>query len=298
MICLNFKAIASENAYIVYKIDGKIITNIDIENEKNYLLALNSQLQSLDASQLLNVSKQSIIKENIKEKEILKFFKLEQTDPYIDSFIKDLYLRLELNNEIDLREYLDNFNLNLTTVKKKIEIEIFWNRLVFEKFKNQININEKLINQKIDSEKELIDKKMFQLSEIILPKKNDIELDTEMKKILESINEIGFKNTASLYSISDSSKLGGDIGWVGDASLSSTILKELNKINIGDYTDPIVIGPNFLILKIESIKFEKKETDKAVKYKQMVKFETNRQLEQFSKMYFNRIKINANINEL
>ena len=297
-ICLNFKVLAVEKVYIVDKVDGAIITNIDIKNEKNYLLALNENLVTLNDNQLLSISKNSIIKESIKKKEIIKYFKLDQSDPYLESFIKNLYLKLELNSREDLKRYLKKFNLNIAVVKKKIEIEYFWNRMIFQRYKNQVNVNEDLINKKIKDEEKQETKKMFQLSEIIFQKTKDTNLDDKVKKILESISEIGFKNTASLYSISDSAKLGGDIGWIDEQSLSVEILKELNKVNIGSSIGPIAIGPNFLIIKIENIKIEKKETDKKTKYEKMIEFEKNRQLEQFSKIYFNRLKINTNINEL
>ena len=298
IICLNFKVLSKENIYIVYKIDGEIITNIDITNEQKYLLALNSQLESLSDDQLSDISEQSIIRETIKKKEIIKFFKLDQSDQFISDFIDDLYLRLELNNKEELEQYLNKFDLNISDIKKKIEIEMFWNRLIYQKYKNQININEASIKQKINDEGVQDNKKIFLLTEIVFQKKNDMSKDEQLKKLTKSIDEVGFKNTASIYSLSDSAKLGGDIGWIDETSLSREILKELNNINIGDFVGPLTVGSNFLLLKVENIKFEKKENDKKIKLENMIIFETNRQLEQFSKIYFDRIRINTNINEL
>ena len=297
IICLNFKVLSKENIYIVYKIDGEIITNIDITNEQKYLLALNSQLESLNDDQLSDISEQSIIRETIKKKEIIKFFKLDQSDQFISDFIDDLYLRLELNNKEELEQYLNKFDLNISDIKKKIEIEMFWNRLIYQKYKNQININEASIKQKINDEGVQDNKKIFLLTEIVFQKKNDMSKDEQLKKLTKSIDEVGFKNTASIYSLSNSAKLGGDIGWIDETSLSREILKELNNINIGDFVGPLTVGSNFLLLKVENIKFEKKENDKKIKLENMIIFETNRQLEQFSKIYFDRIRINTNINE-
>ena len=294
---VNFNALSKENVYIVYEIGGEIITNVDIKNEKNYLFIINPQLKSLNEAQLKEISKQSIIKEKIKKKEIIKYFKLDQTDLYLNELINNLYLKLGFENEESFKQYLSTFDLNLNNITKKLEIETFWNRLIFEKYKNQININESFITSKMNTEKTKKSEKQYKLLEIVIENKNNINIDNEIEKIKKSIEEVGFKNTASLYSVSDSSKLGGDIGWINESSLSTKILKELNNIKIGDFVKPINIGKNYLILKIENIKSEIIEVDKKKKIEKIIQFEKNRQLEQFSNIYFNQIKINTNINE-
>lgn len=294
---INSKALSKENIYIAYEINGEIITNVDIKNEKNYLLIINPQLKNLNESQLEGLSKQSIIKEKIKKQEIIKYFTLDQADPYLNELVNNLHLKLGFENKESFKQYLNEFDLNLDTVKKKIEIETHWNRLIFEKYKNQININENLITNKINTEEVKKNKRLFKLLEIVIENKNNIDIDGEIKKIRKSIDEVGFGNAASLYSISNSAKLGGDIGWIDEASLSAAILKELNVINIGDFVGPINIGKNYLILKIEDIKSEKIEINKTKKIEEVIQFEKNRQLEQFSNIYYNQIKINTNINE-
>ena len=297
VFCVNFNALSKENVHIVYEIEGEIITNVDIKNEKNYLFIINPQLKSLNEAQLKEISKQSIIKEKIKKKEIIKYFKLDQTDLYLNELINNLYLKLGFENEESFKQYLSTFDLNLNNITKKLEIETFWNRLIFEKYKNQININESFITSKMNTEKTKKSEKQYKLLEIVIENKNNINIDNEIEKIKKSIEEVGFKNTASLYSVSDSSKLGGDIGWINESSLSTKILKELNNIKIGDFVKPINIGKNYLILKIENIKSEIIEVDKKKKIEEIIQFEKNRQLEQFSNIYFNQIKINTNINE-
>ena len=294
---LNFNALSKENVYIVYEIGGEIITNVDIKNEKNYLFIINPQLKSLNEAQLKEISKQSIIKEKIKKKEIIKYFKLDQTDLYLNELINNLYLKLGFQNEENFKQYLSTFDLNLNNIKKKFEVETFWNRLIFEKYKNQININEGFITSKMNTKKTKNNEKQYKLLEIVFENKNNISMDNEIEKIKKSIEQVGFKNTASLYSVSNSSKLGGDIGWINESSLSTKISKELNNIEIGDFIKPINIGKNYLILKIENIKSEVIEVDKNKKVEEIIKFEKNRQLEQFSNIYFNQIKINTNINE-
>ena len=295
---INLKTLAIESVYIVYKIGDEIITNIDIKNESQYLISLNQQLQSLSKKRLLEISKQSIIKEIVKKNEIVKYFTLDQSDPYIEEYIKDLYLRLGLKNLNELDEYLGEFNLTTDDIKKKIEVETFWNKLIYDKYIAQISINNDVIKQKINERKKTANKRLYSLSEIVFEKEVNVSIDDRIKQISESIQEIGFKNTANLYSISDSSKFGGNIGWVEENSLAVEISKVLKNTKVGDYIKPIQLGANFLILKIEDIKFEKLEIDEEKEFQKIVQFEKNKQLDRFSQIYYNKIKINVNINEL
>jgi peptidyl-prolyl cis-trans isomerase SurA len=141
----------------------------------------------------------------------------------------------------------------------------------------------------------LADKKSYLLSEILF-KNNKEKPSTEI--IEESIREIGFKNTANIYSISDSAKFGGDMGWIVEGNLSKKILVELKKIKINEHTKPIQFDNKFLIIKIENIKTEKTKKNKKKELEQIVQFETNKQLENFSKIFFSKVKININIDEL
>ena len=139
--------------------------------------------------------------------------------------------------------------------------------------------------------------KEFFLSEIVFNKKKDITLENLIEEIKLSINEIGFNNTANIYSISESSKFGGKVGWVKQNSLSKLIYEKLNNLEEGKYTDVIKLSNNFLILKIDQIRINKIKIDKDKEYKKLVQIETNKQLNQFSRIYFDKSKINYTINE-
>jgi len=297
-IFLNFKLFAITNIFVVYKVENEIITNIDIENESRYLVALNNQLNNLSEEKILEIAKDSILKETIKKIELLKYFELDQTNPFLETVIKDFYLKLKMNNKSEFQDYLSNYNLLIEDVKRKIEVETTWNQMVYNKYKNQININEKKLEQKIKKRKISQKKKLYSLTEITFEKEQEQSLSDKIKKIDESIKEIGFKNTANIYSMSDSSKFGGNIGWVEEKNLSDKLSKELKKLKIGEHTRPLLIGSNYLILKIEDMKNEKIQIDEKKELEKMIRFETERQLQQFSKIYFNKVKINTDISEL
>ena len=298
LILINLKALGLENINIVFKVDDEIITNIDVKKEARFLIALNKNLETLNEKKLIELAKKSIIKETIKKKELLRYFELDQKNSNLDNFLENFYIRLNLNNLNELEIFLNSYDLNVADVKKKIEIDHYWNKLIFEKYKNQVDINKDAILEKIAKKKLIKDKKIYELSEIIFEKSQNESLKDKVDSITESISEIGFKNTANLYSIADTNKYGGSIGWVDEISLSDKISKILSKTNLGDYTETIKIGVNFLILKIDNIKFEKNEIDEEKEFSKIYNFEIDRKLEQFSKIYFNKVKINTMINEL
>jgi len=117
------------------------------------------------------------------------------------------------------------------------------------------------------------------------------------KEIKLSIKEIGFNNTAQIYSNSDSAKFGGKLGWISPISLSKNILEKLKIMEKDEFTDLIKVGNDFLILKIEDIKIQESIIDKEKEIERLVSLETNKQLDRFSKIYFNKSKLNYSINE-
>ena len=114
---------------------------------------------------------------------------------------------------------------------------------------------------------------------------------------MKSINEIGFKNSASIYSFSESSKIGGDIGWIGEDSLNKKIKVEINKIKKGEISRPIILPSGILILKLVDTKNINFEIDNKSRLKKAINYERDRQLSQFSKIYFNQVKKNMNLDE-
>jgi peptidyl-prolyl cis-trans isomerase SurA len=291
----------SKTIGIVKKINNKIITNVDIEKELRYLRALNPNLNSLSNDNSYKVAEQSLIKEIIKEFEIKKFLKLEdfKIDKLIDEVITSLYLKLNLDNTGDFETYLNNYNIELAEVREKIKIELLWNQLIFSKFENKININEKEILNRIDNE-QLQNKNQikYELSEIIFQAKDKKEYDIKADEIMKSINNIGFKNTANIFSISNTAKLNGYIGFVMESQLSKTIRDALAKIEEKNFTEAINVGGNFIIIYINKKEIIETKIDKKKIMQDIINYEKQRQLENFSQIYYRRLKINTQIDEL
>ena len=127
--------------------------------------------------------------------------------------------------------------------------------------------------------------KEFQLSEIAFKRKKNENFDELVNKIYSSIEEVGFNNTANIFSISDSAKFGGKIGWVGENNLSDIILSNLTNLNEGEQTKIIQVGNNNLILRVDKIRTRNVTINVEDELEKMIKFETNKQLNQFSKFF-------------
>ena len=279
------------------KIDNEIITSHDIEKEINYLKALNPKINQIDRDELLLIAKRSIIKEFIKRKEILKYKKLNLQNPNIDGVLANLIQNLNLENENQLKEYIKNFDLSVEDLKKKIEIENEWKNLIYSKYIGTVKIDREKLIKKIENN---IKDKFFEeynLSEIVFTKKNDISFDELLRNITKSIEINGFENTANIYSISDSSKLGGKIGWVRKNNLSDQIVEKLKDLNVNDYSTPLMINNNYLIFKINEIRKVQIKIDKQKELDKMIMIETSMQLDKFSNIFYRKIKLNSSISE-
>lgn len=300
-VCLSFiliftTIVQASNIFIKTTVNDQIITNFDIKKESEYLKILNPNLSNLNQNQILLLAKNSLINEIIKKKEFGRIFDINEDNNLVNEYLKNLYTKLNFDNELDFKNSLiDKNNYNLDEIKEKIKIEILWNEFIYLKYKNQVKINKTVLVKKIEdmSNEERIE---YLLSEIVFKKKNE-EINLLIKKIQTSINEIGFNNTANIYSISESSKFGGKIGWVSESNLSQSIFDSLKKINEGQLTDVLQIGNSFIILKIEKKRSKKVTINKNEELNKMIKFETNKQLNQFSQIYFNKAKLNYSINE-
>ncbi len=299
LILLNITIVeAKEKIFIVSIVNNEPITNIDVINEAKYLSALNPKIQSLSKEQMLSIAKDSLIKEKIKKNELLKFIKLGEKNDFLDSMLKNFYKKLNFNNLEEFKNYLANFNLSLNEVIKKIEIETRWNELIFSLYNNQVEINIEKLNKQLSS-KNNQEKELYFLYEILFSAQNKSKYEEIYEKIKKSINEIGFKNTANLYSISDSAKFGGELGWINKQNLNKKILDKIIVLQIGDVSEAIPIPGGYIVLKVENKKKEKidkkdlqKELDK------LIQMEKNKKLNEFSLIHFNKVKVNTNITNL
>ena len=300
IIILGIKILILSNSYaiqnkILFKINNEIITSIDLFNEIEYLKILNDKLSTISKKKQFEIAKNSLIREKIREFQIEKSFKnTDIKEEYLEILINEFISKSNLMSKDQLQKIIDSKGIEMKMIIKKIKIEVFWNRLIFEKFSNKIKIDKNKIKQNIEANNV---QKNYLLSEIVFNLVNE-DLSFKFNKIKDEIYKNGFENAASIYSISDSAKQGGKLGWINFNSLSEVIKKEIIELNINEFTKPIVIPGGFLILKIEDKKNVKVTKDIEKEIENISRIKANKQLNQFSTIYFNKLKKEFQIDEL
>ena len=299
LILFNQNTFSFENT-IIYKVDNEIITSYDIKKEVKYLISLNTNLKSLKKNEILKLAYQSIIKEKIKLIELKKYYSLEDesNDKLTSQVTSDLYKSLGFKSEKDFISYLSIQNIQIDWVKNKLKIESLWNNLIYRKHKNQIVIDEDNIKKQVLEEIKSIkkQKKIF-LSEILIKLTTESDQLKLIEEVERKIQEIGFDNAANTYSISNTANKGGKIGWVNESSLSSIIVKEIKNLKKGENTTPIKLASGFLILKVNDIEMSEVKVDQNKIVDSRINNELNKQLDQFSTLYYNKVKSKIKINE-
>ena len=213
----------------------------------------------------------------------------------LELLLKNIYSRLNLKSINEFEIYLKDYDLKISDIEKKITIDALWNELIIKKYSSKVVINETVLKEELLKNSK-IESKEYQLSEIIFEVKNKEEIEKKYKEVVKSINEIGFENSAATYSFSDSAKIGGDIGWINENSLNNNIRKNISSLKVGEFTKPIILSNGILILKLMDIKNSETAIDIENELKKAINYERNRQLNQYSKIYYNKIKKNLDFN--
>ena len=283
---------------IILKIDNEIITSLDVKKEARYLITLNPNTKNLSKDQIYLISKNSLVREKIKKKEILKNFEIINIEQDIlEELINNMFDKLNINSRNEFINYLNKNKLTIDHVEEKIKMEVMWNRLVYLKFKSKIKINSEAIKKEILKNQKTGSKKYF-LQEILFDIKKDENIQKKNNLIQDSINKQGFEKTALLYSISSTSQNNGNIGWISASSLNKNIYDKIKDLKAGEISKPITIPGGFLILKILEMKIVQEEIDVEKELSKVIKNKTNSQLNQYSLIFYNKIKKDIQIDEL
>ena len=281
---------------ILLKVNNEIITSIDILNELKYLQIINEEFRGLDKEETFKISKNSVIREKIKEIEIKKIVnEITVDDKILNNLLLNYFKEFKIKTISELDKFFLSNNINPDTIKKKITIEMLWNQLIYDKYSQNVKIDKKsIINELKKNDKQT----EFLLSEILFNVSDNENLKDKLNLIKNSINKISFSQTAIAHSISETANKGGKLGWIKESVLSKKIYNELKKLKIGELTKPIIVPGGFLILKVTDIREIRKDFNFNEEVNKIVREKTNLQLNRFSNIYFNKVKKDITINEL
>ena len=289
-------AYALENKILV-KVNNTIITSVDIFKETQYLIAINKDMEKLSKNKIFDIAKNSLIRKTIKQNEISKYNNSKTIDEkFTNQLIKTNAIKLGFNSTNDFQKHLMKYGIEFEELKKRLSTTILWNDLIVKKYSNKLKINEEKIREEILlSDKKL---KSYLLSEIVVDLTFGAKIEEQYKIIDNEILKTGFDNAALLYSISDTSSSGGNLGWIKETTLNKSIKNKISNLEIGQHTKPIIISGGFLVLKVKDIKEINQPLDIKKELQKRIIEDQNQQLNQFSLMHYNRIKKDVQINEL
>ena len=282
----------SENVVIKFKIENEIITNYDIKQEINYLTAFNNKLKNLPKKKITAIATNSIIQEKIKLIHLINIFNVdEENDELNKLLLENLYNNLKLNKYEELKSYLKSHSLNIEEVLYKLKLEFLWNEFIYKNYAKKVNIDKKKLKLKIKKDlnnKMTIDE--YYLREILFKLEDNEKFEDKYKKILELIEKDGFENAANIFSISNTSKKGGDLGWIKKTQLNDKLANKIEELNLKQITNPIKVGNGFLLIKLENKRILKEKINLDKELINLVNKETDRQLNQYSIIFFNKLK--------
>ena len=285
----------SNEIKILYKINNSVITSYDVIEEINYLVSLNQNLEQLSEKELFSNAQRSLIREKIKKDEIAKFYEVNYNDAInsknLDNIIRNFSQNLGFNSDEEFENYLNIKNIDIDELKKKFLIEKLWNTLIFDKYNKMIKIDKATINNKVEdiikSNSEIIS---FNLSEIIFLEKDKDAIEKKYQEIISSIQTVGFRDAAVIHSISESSKIGGEIGWINQNQISNKVFLAIRNLEIGDFSKPVITAGGIILLKINDKKKISAQIDKEKETKKLISYERERLLNEYSMIYYKEVE--------
>ena len=231
-----FNNLHAKKNKILFKIDNEIITSVDLLEEIKYLTSLNVELENSKKEVMYEIAKNSLIRHKIKELEIidkLENYNIEQN--VLNKILLTQFSKLNINTNLELKNYFEQNNLNMEHVKNRVKIEILWNEFIFAKYSSKIKIDENKIRKELQNKKRETE---FLLSEILFDISENENLKNKFDQIKKIINNEGFSKAALSFSISNSSDEGGNLGWIRETALNKKIFNQLKNIQIGNHTKP------------------------------------------------------------
>ena len=282
---------------IKFKVGEDIITNIDILKEKNYLIFFRPDLSKLNEKDIIKISENSLIRELIKKRELDKLFKDTNNEEFIDNLKKNLFLRYNVQDEGQFKSLLTKNNIRFEDLLTKVKYEGLWNELIYMKYNNSVKIDKEKTRKELILKISNKKKYEYNLSEILFDVDKNEKLISKHAKIINTIREKDFKTAASKYSISSSSDIGGELGWIKETMLSNNLNKILGNMKKNQITKPIKYPNGYLLLKINDKKEMKEVVDIEKELNDLISYERDKQLNQFSLLYYKKLKQNTKISE-
>ena len=277
-------------------VGNKAITQSDIINEIKIILILTGQSFTEDIKeQLQSGAIQSIIKRNIKKIEIEKYNSLTFNQPDVDKGLK----KLAGNLFMDLDTFENTFIANgipFSNVIDQIQIELLWNSLIFELYKDRLVISLDEIDEQLKSIQNKKEIEEYLISEIIIKPVPKDKLESTIKEIKNKIKIEGFEKVAMNLSISETALQGGDLDWVSENAISEKFKSKIINTPVGNISEPILLPEGILFFKVRDKRKLKKFVNLEDAKNQLVNAEKTKILRMHSLSHYENLRKSITIN--
>ena len=294
LICLE-KGNTEISDSLFITVGNKPITRSDIVNEIKIRLILNNESYSEDRrDQLQEMAVSTIIKRNIKQIALDRnnFFKFNQED------LEKELIRLANNINVDLdtlKNICTSNELDFSIIEDQIKVELYWNSLIFEMYKDRLSVNPDEIDEELKSLQSKKKINEYLISEIVIKSIDKNKLESEVEELKNKIKIEGFESVAKSSGISESAIKGGDLGWLNENIISKKIKKTIVNTPVGSLSDPILLPEGILIFKVR----DKREVENNLSLEetknQLVYSEKIRMLNIHSLSHYDKLKRSVSI---
>ena len=273
---------------IILKVENEIITQYEIKNKiLSTLILSNQDINQENINKLKKQALEFLIQLKLKKIELSKH-KIQKNSDQVTAYLQSI----SSNNIEELKKKFENNNLDFGIFIEEIEIETKWRTFVYKMYSRKIKIDEAIINQEIknyiQNKKDITE---YRLSEVEVATENNKNINDKILEIQDLIRKQGFENVAFNFSTSTSSQNKGDLGWINAKSLSKEIIKIVEKMDIGDISQPIKKQSSLLFLKLTDKKISKSEDINITKLqKNLIDQKKNELFNLYSRSHISKLK--------
>ena len=276
-------------------IGNKPITQSDIVDEIKIILILNNQSYSDDKrDQLHELAVRQTVKRTIKNIELERnnFFKFNEEDlqKELNRLASDLFLDIDT-----LKNLCESNELDFSKIEDQIKTELYWNSLIFEMYKHNLNINQEEIEDRLRLSQNNNQIDEYLISEIVITKIENDNLDLEIQELKNRIETEGFENVARELSISESALKGGDLGWINENIISENIKTKLRETAIGKLSSPVILENGILIFKVRDKRKVKQNISLEEIKNELIHAEKSKILNMHSMSHYDKVRRSISI---
>jgi peptidyl-prolyl cis-trans isomerase SurA len=249
----NFSA-SIENK-IIANVDNQIISTYELKNKIKTILFLSKQQLSQDnINYTKGQSLRTLVDYKLKLAEINKFQIAIDSTVDISDFLNSVASKYNTNAK-GLEKLFNDNKIDFEKYTKEVKVDLAWNKLIFQKYKKKIDLNEKEVDKELNKIiKDQQELEQYKLSEIEILSENKKIDEVRINETINQIKEIGFNDAAVKFSNSPTAFEGGDLGWVSSKSLSKDVYNSIKILKIGDVSKPIFQRNNIIFLKLNDKK--------------------------------------------